>query len=60
MAQATATQLALWRGDTARPPLIYVRPQVEPVATFKVERVRQYAADGYAAARDALASAVRP
>ena len=60
MAQATATQLALWRGDTARPPLIYVRPQVESAATFKVERVRQYAADGYAAARDALASAVRP
>jgi NTE family protein len=60
MAQATATQLALWRSDTARPPLIYVRPQVEPAATFKVERVRQYAEDGYAAARRALASAVRP
>ena len=44
----------------ARPPLIYVRPQVERAATFKVERVRKYADDGYAAARDALASAVRP
>jgi NTE family protein len=59
MAHATATQLAIWRSDTARPPLIYIRPRVEAAATFKVERVRQYAEDGYAAARDALASAVR-
>jgi NTE family protein len=59
MAHATASQLALWRGDTSRPPLIYIRPRVEHAATFKVERVRKYADDGYAAARDALASAVR-
>lgn len=56
MAQATAAQLALWRGDASRPPLIYIRPRVELAATFRVERVRQYAADGYAAAREALAS----
>ena len=59
MAHATATQLALWRSDTSRPPLIYIRPYVERAATFKVDRVRQYADGGYAAAREALASAVR-
>jgi NTE family protein len=60
MAQATASQLALWRSDPSRPPLVYIRPQVERAATFRVERVRQYASDGYAAAREALATATRP
>jgi NTE family protein len=60
MAQATAAQLALWRGDASRPPLIYVRPKVERAATFRVDRVRQYAEDGYVAAREALASMPRP
>jgi NTE family protein len=60
MAHATASQLALWRADSSRPPLIYVRPRVDRAATFKVEQVRKYAEDGYAAARDALASAARP
>jgi NTE family protein len=60
MAQATASQLALWRSDPSRPPLVYIRPQVERAATFRVERVRQYASDGYAAAREALAAATRP
>jgi NTE family protein len=60
MAQATASQLALWRSDASRPPLIYIRPKVERAATFRVERVRQYASDGYAAAREALATATRP
>jgi len=56
MAQATAAQLALWRSDAARPPLVYVRPKVERAATFRMDRVRQYASDGYAATREALAS----
>ena len=43
-----------------RPPLIYVRPRVERNATFRVERVRQYAEDGYRAAREALARWRRP
>jgi NTE family protein len=60
MAQATAAQLALWRGDPSRPPLVYVRPRVERAATFRVEHVRRYAEDGYVAARDALATAARP
>jgi predicted acylesterase/phospholipase RssA len=60
MAQATAGQLALWRSDPSRPPLVYIRPKVERAATFRVDRVRQYASDGYAAAREALATATRP
>jgi NTE family protein len=54
MAVATAAHLALWRADAARPPLVYVRPRVERSATFRVDRLRQYADDGYRAAREAL------
>ena len=57
MAAHTAAQLALWRADPGRPPLLYVRPKVERNATFKVDRVRQYADDGYGAARDVLTRA---
>jgi NTE family protein len=60
MAGTTATQLALWRADPARPPLVYVRPRVEPNATFRVDRIRRYADDGYRATRDALAAVRRP
>jgi predicted acylesterase/phospholipase RssA len=60
MANATAAQLALWRADAGRPPLVYVRPRVERSATFRVDRVRQYADDGYRATRDALPAAGRP
>jgi NTE family protein len=60
MAHATAAQLALWRTDAGRPPLVYVRPRVERSATFRVDRVRQYAEDGYRATRDALAAGGRP
>jgi NTE family protein len=60
MANATAAQLALWRSDAARPPLLYVRPRVERRATFRLDRVRRYAEDGYRATRDALAAAGRP
>jgi NTE family protein len=60
MANATAAQLALWRADAGRPPLVYVRPRVERSATFRVDRVRQYADEGYRATREALATAGRP
>jgi NTE family protein len=56
MAQATAAQLALWRSDATRPPLVYVRPKVERAATFRVDRMRHYASDGYVATREALAT----
>ncbi len=55
MAAHTAAQLARWRADVSMPPLLYVRPRVERNATFRVERMRQYAADGHESARDALA-----
>jgi predicted acylesterase/phospholipase RssA len=57
MAAHTAAQLALWRADAGRPPLFYVRPKVERNATFRVDRIRQYADDGYRAARDVLTRA---
>lgn len=55
MATTTTIQLALWRAEPRRPPLVYVRPRVERNATFRVDRVRQYSEDGYRAAREAIA-----
>jgi NTE family protein len=54
MAANSQSQLALWRADPARPPLVYVRPRVERNATFRVERIRDYANEGRRAARQAL------
>jgi hypothetical protein len=51
MAANTAAQLAAWRATDGRPPLVYVRPRVERNATFQVDRMRQYAEDGYQATR---------
>jgi len=51
MAAHTAAQLAAWRATPGRPPLAHVRPRIERNATFQVERMRQYAEDGYQAAR---------
>lgn len=56
MAAHTASLLQSWRSDAARPALCYVRPGVDRTATFQVDRMRRYAADGYRAARDALAA----
>jgi NTE family protein len=44
MAQTVEDQLALWRYGGRS--LLYVRPQVERDATFRVERVHAYAAEG--------------
>jgi predicted acylesterase/phospholipase RssA len=60
MATATATQLALWRAVSGRPPLVYVRPRVERDATFRVDRIGDYVEHGYRATREALAAAARP
>ena len=54
MAANTESQLTLWRLDSARPPLVYVRPRTERNATFRVDRVRDYAAEGRRATREAL------
>jgi NTE family protein len=54
MAANSEHQLALWRADPARRPLVYVRPRIERDATFKVDRVRDYANEGRRATREAL------
>jgi NTE family protein len=54
MASNTQNQLALWRVHSERPPLVYVRPRVERDATFRVDRVREYANEGRRATRVAL------
>jgi NTE family protein len=54
MAANTESQVALWRADPGRPPLVYVRPLVERDATFRVDRVREYANEGRRATREAL------
>jgi NTE family protein len=60
MAAHTQEQLARWRAEAGRPPLMYVRPAIERYATFRVERMREYAEQGYRATREALVrSAVR-
>jgi predicted acylesterase/phospholipase RssA len=54
MAANSESQLALWRADPRRPPLVYVRPKTERNATFRVDRVREYANEGRRATREAL------
>jgi NTE family protein len=54
MAANSENQLALWRADPRRPPLVYVRPRTERNATFRVDRVREYAKEGRRATREAL------
>ena len=54
MAANTESQLAIWRADPTRPPLVYVRPRIERYSTFRVDRVREYAMEGRRATREAL------
>jgi NTE family protein len=54
MAANSESQLALWRMDPARPPLVYVRPRIERNATFSVDRIREYANEGRRATREAI------
>lgn len=54
MAALAAEQLARWRLDASRPPLLYVRPKVERHATFRVDRLSEYFAEGERATREAL------
>lgn len=54
MAAHSESQLALWRSDPSRPPLVYVRPRTERNTTFRVDRVREYANEGRRATREAL------
>jgi NTE family protein len=54
MAAHSESQLAVWRADPSRAPLVYVRPRIERNATFRVDRVREYASEGRRATREAL------
>jgi len=54
MAANSESQLALWRADLRRPPLVYVRPRIERDATFSVHRVSDYVVEGRRATREAL------
>ena len=54
MAALTGAELARWRADPGRPELVYVRPRVERSATFRVDRAREYAAEGHRATAAAL------
>jgi NTE family protein len=54
MAANSESQLAMWRREPSRPPLVYVRPKLERHATFRVDRVRDYANEGRRATREAL------
>jgi NTE family protein len=54
MAANSESQLALWRADPNRRPLVYVRPRMERHATFRVDRIREYVAEGRRATREAL------
>ena len=54
MAAHSESQLALWRSDPSRPPLVYVRPRTERNTTFRVDRIREYANEGRRATREAL------
>jgi NTE family protein len=58
MGALTMAELARWRAEPGRPELLYVRPRVERKATFRVDRAREYADDGYRAAAEVLASRV--
>jgi NTE family protein len=52
MAQGAADQVARWGQE--RGPLVYVRPRTERNVTFRVDRARLYAEEGYLATRAAL------
>jgi NTE family protein len=55
MAAHTQEQVARWVAEVGRPPLTYIRPSIERDATFRVDRMREYAEQGYRATRNALA-----
>jgi NTE family protein len=54
MAQGTLDRLGLWRMTPGRPPLTYVRPRVERNATFAIDRIQAYVAEGYRATKSAI------
>lgn len=55
MSGQTADRHALWRATPGRPPLLFIRPRTRRGSTFRVDQVRSYVEEGYAATRAALA-----
>jgi hypothetical protein len=56
MAANTRATLALWRATPGRPPLVYVRPTLPRGATFRVDLLRGFMAEGHRATALALSS----
>lgn len=57
MSANTELELALWRSQPDRPPLVYIRPETERGATFAVHEFPRYELAGYQAAKRALGEA---
>jgi NTE family protein len=58
MADQRERTLAAWHADGPRPPLVLIRPAVDPHGTFAFDRTSDFIAAGYRAAHAALASRV--
>jgi predicted acylesterase/phospholipase RssA len=55
MADQRDRTVAAWRADPSRPPLLLVRPAVDPYGTFSFDRTVDFIEAGYRAAHEALA-----
>ncbi len=54
MAELKERTIAAWRADPARPPLLLVRPPVDPYGTFAFDRTVDFIEAGYRAAHQEL------
>ncbi len=57
MAASAAATLRAWREDSARPTMVYLRPDIERGATFEVDSLSLYEERGYQAMQQQLAGA---
>ena len=55
MADQRERTLAAWRADASKPPLVLVRPAVDPYGTFAFDRTVDFIEAGYRAASAAMA-----
>jgi len=55
MADQRDRTVAAWHADASRPPLVLVRPAVDPYGTFAFDRTVDFIEAGYRAAHEALA-----
>jgi len=59
MADQRARTVDAWEADASRPPLLMVRPDVDPYGTFAFDRTVDFIEAGYRAAHAALADRAR-